>query len=173
MARSTYIPDDIWIRLRGLPSNAKLLYLYLLTNRQNNITGYYNFDAETAMKELKFEEQDFKESINNLVVKELIITDENNMKILLLDYLMIDKVSNINQFKGVNKQMSGIKPNRLHFDFFYELMCYAPKCLDHLDDIIKHYLANNFESSGSIKDKQIESWIARKLTVYIGDDYLH
>jgi len=72
-------------RFMGLPTNeAKLLYLYLLTNEHLNSAGAYRLKEGYALADLGWQQADYRKAMAMLVGNELIAFDDCTNEVYLL-----------------------------------------------------------------------------------------
>jgi len=85
----TKINDGFWFDtdIFKLSSNAKLLLIYLMTNRNRNMAGLYSLPKGYAAEDLQLSEQEMAAVWNELSDTGMVIYDEQSRMVLVRDFL--------------------------------------------------------------------------------------
>lgn len=115
MGKRTWIDSDIWSDCDDLTDSEKILYIYLLTNEQRNIAGYYKLN-------LKYMAVDFGMTESKL---EMMLSrkqkywsyDPETSQVLIPKFTRYNIVKSKQQFAALNAELNKLKPCRLHKEF--------------------------------------------------------
>ena len=115
MGRRTWIDSDIWSDTDDLTDDERLLYLYLLTNEQRNIAGYYKLNLkyvaiDFGMTEAKIEMM--------LARKQKYWSyDQETKQVLIPKFTRYNIVRSKQQLSAMNAELNKLKPCPLHKEF--------------------------------------------------------
>ena len=115
MGKRTWIDSDIWSDVDDLNNREKMFYIYLLTNGQRNIAGYYKIN-------LKYVASDLGTTVNE--VEELMANgrkywdyDPETKQVLIPKFTRYNLVKSRQQCSALNAELEKLKPCRLHKKF--------------------------------------------------------
>ncbi|MCM8820156.1 MAG: hypothetical protein NC925_05105 [Candidatus Omnitrophica bacterium] len=98
---------------QSLSEDGKLMFLYLLTSPHRNMGGYYSIPIAYLCYDLNFEEKRVKKALNELNHKQMVIYDYNTQIVLILKWFLYNPIENINQAKGLNRQLAELPVSNL------------------------------------------------------------
>lgn len=136
--------DDAVLKLDHL---SKLVYMYLLTNQDTNICGYYKLTMLSITTELNLNDEEVRQVLSGLVDAKLIKYDAKESLVLIPNYLKYNQIGGEKQFKYIANELRLIKETPLHFDFFRALALYAKKCIDFLPENFLSWIKVNYYSA--------------------------
>ena len=112
MGKRTWIDSDIWSDTEDLDNEGKLFYLYLLTNSQRNIAGYYKVNL--AYMALDF--QTSREAVERMLMTKTKywVYDKETRQVLIPRFTRFNVVKSKQQITKMNAELSALKPCRLH-----------------------------------------------------------
>lgn len=115
MGKRTWIDSDIWSDTEDLTDDEKMLYIYLLTNNQRNIAGYYKIN-------LKYMALDFGMSeakLDMMLTREqkYWIYDRETHQVLIPKFTRYNIVKSKQQLSALNAELNKLKPCPLHKKF--------------------------------------------------------
>lgn len=115
MGKRTWIDSDIWTDTEDLSNDEKILYLYLLTNEQRNIAGYYKCNlghmaldfgvTETRLEKMLCREQKYWKY------------DPETRQVLIPKFTKYNIIKSKQQYTKLNAEISKLKPCGLHKEF--------------------------------------------------------
>ena len=112
MGKRTWIDSDIWSDTDDLDKDGKLFYLYLLTNSQRNIAGYYRVNLNYMALDLSIS----KDKVEKWLCKETKywVYDKGTRQVLIPKFTRFNVVKSKQQITKMNAELSMLKPCRLH-----------------------------------------------------------
>ena len=112
MGRRTWIDSDIWSDTDGLNDKETLFFLYLLTNGQRNIAGYYKVNLRYMAIDMRTTE----EEIERLLMKDTKYWayDKATKQVLIPKFTRFNIVKSKQQFAKMNAELAMLKPCKLH-----------------------------------------------------------
>lgn len=112
MGKRTWIDSDIWSDTDDLDKDGKLFYLYLLTNSQRNIAGYYRVNLNYMALDLSIS----KDKVEKWLCKETKywVYDKTTRQVLIPKFTRFNVVKSKQQITKMNAELSMLKPCRLH-----------------------------------------------------------
>ena len=112
MGKRTWIDSDIWSDTDDLDKEGKLFYLYLLTNNQRNIAGYYRVNLNYMALDLNMS----KASVEKLLMKDTKywVYDILTKQVLIPKFTRYNVVKSKQQIAKLNSELSMLKPSHLH-----------------------------------------------------------
>lgn len=112
MGKRTWIDSDIWSDTDDLDKDGKLFYLYLLTNSQRNIAGYYRVNLNYMALDLSIS----KDKVEKWLCKETKywVYDKNTRQVLIPKFTRFNVVKSKQQITKMNAELSMLKPCPLH-----------------------------------------------------------
>ena len=115
MGRRTWIDSDIWSDVDDLDNREKMFYIYLLTNEQRNIAGYYKINLKYAASDLGLS----LEEVMNLVCKKNKYWDydPDTKQVLIPKFTRYNLIKSRQQCSALNAELEKLKPCRLHKKF--------------------------------------------------------
>jgi hypothetical protein len=102
----------IWesVRFRNLPDDdARLLYLYFLTNSHQNSVGCYKLPAAYACADMSWDEPRYQAALTALVTAELIETDGATREILIPRWFKHNPPTNAKHMLGSSRLVDKIE----------------------------------------------------------------
>lgn len=115
MGKRTWIDSDIWGDTDDLNSEEKLFYLYLLTNDQRNIAGYYRINPKYICVDMGWS----KGQIERMLTKKqkYWMYDKATGQVLIPKFTRYNIVRSKQQFSALNAELNKLKPCPLHSAF--------------------------------------------------------
>lgn len=115
MSKRTWIDSGIWEDTEGLTPTEKAFYLYLLTNEQRNIAGYYKVNLRYMMVDLEMT----KEEAEALLMKKQKYWDydRETQQVLIPKFTRYNIIKSKQQYAKLNAELDRLKPCRLHKAF--------------------------------------------------------
>jgi hypothetical protein len=112
MGRRTWVDSDIWSDTDGLDDKETLFFLYLLTNGQRNIAGYYKVNLRYMAIDMRTTE----EEIERLLMKDTKYWayDKATKQVLIPKFTRFNIVKSKQQFAKMNAELTMLKPCKLH-----------------------------------------------------------
>ena len=112
MGKRTWIDSDIWSDTEDLDNEEKMFYLYLLTNGQRNIAGYYKVNLNYMALDIGMGKAD----IEALLLKDTKYWkyDKDTHQVLIPKFTRYNVVKSKQQITKMNAELSMLKPCRLH-----------------------------------------------------------
>ena len=115
MGKRTWIDSDLWSDIDDLDNEGKLFYLYLLTNSQRNIAGYYKINLRYAAFELGKTEKEVEELLKS--DHKYWKYDKQTQQVLIPKFTKYNIVKSKQQIAKLNAELAMLKPGRLHKEF--------------------------------------------------------
>lgn len=115
MGKRTWIDSDLWSDIDDLDNEGKLFYLYLLTNSQRNIAGYYKINLRYAAFELGKTEKEVEELLKS--DHKYWRYDKQTQQVLIPKFTKYNIVKSKQQIAKLNTELAMLKPGRLHKEF--------------------------------------------------------
>ncbi len=145
MARYTNIYTNIWGdgKLEDLTDSDKLFWVYLLTNSNTNLCGYYILPNKSVLADLGKTKEQKEKHLEVLSKLGLIEYDDKSQCLLIKNYLKYNTLNGVNQYKATATQVKIITPNRTYIDFFLALCKNASECIPYMGDHFKEYIKMN------------------------------
>ena len=112
MGRRTWIDSDIWSDTDDLDNDGKLFYLYLLTNEQRNIAGYYKVNLKYMALDIGIPVKEVEAMLNKDT--KYWQYDEQTKQVLIPKFTRYNVVKSRQQFSKMNAELSMLKPCKLH-----------------------------------------------------------
>lgn len=94
-------------------AEAKLLYLYLLTNEHSNSSGCYDLKRGYATIDLKFSDEAFDRSIQSLSIALLIEVEKGFNTILVTNWVTFNEPTNAKHAMGIMSHLERCSSERL------------------------------------------------------------
>ena len=115
MGKRTWIDSDIWSDVDDLNNREKMFFIYLLTNEQRNIAGYYKINLKYVASDLGLS----LEEVTNLVCKESKYWDYDpeTKQVLIPKFTRYSLIKSRQQCSALNAELEKLKPCRLHKKF--------------------------------------------------------
>ena len=115
MGKRTWIDSDMWGDTDDLTNAEKLFYIYLLTNAQRNIAGYYKINLKYAALDLSMSIDEILE----LACKDTKYWrfDVGTKQVLIPKFTRFNTVKSRQQYAKMNAELSMLKPCGLHKEF--------------------------------------------------------
>ena len=112
MGKRTWVDSDIWSDTDDLDEKGKLFYLYLLTNGQRNIAGYYRVNLNYMALDLNMSKAD----VERLLMTETKYWAYDNLtkQVLIPKFTRYNVVKSRQQISKMNSELSILKPCLLH-----------------------------------------------------------
>lgn len=115
MGKRTWIDSDIWIDTGDMNINEKLFYLYLLTNEQRNIAGYYKLYIPYIVVDTGWSQSQIERLLNKK--QKYWKYDKETQQVLIPKFTRFNVVKSAQQIKALNAELSKLKPCPLHSEF--------------------------------------------------------
>lgn len=126
MSEANLVSSNIWLnkKFRPLPSNSKLIYLYLCCNPRVSVSGVYHINFELIAFELHaFTKQDIETAFNDLEIRNLIAYDRNKDLVWIVGKIDFEKSYNSpTKHKAILKQLYKLRGS------FFEEAFYSRYC---------------------------------------------
>lgn len=115
MGKRTWIDSDIWNDTDGLNNQEQVVYLWLLTNGQRNIAGYYKINLRYMALDLHATEA----RLEKILAKEQKYWkfDRETHQVLIPKFTRYNIVKSRQQITALNAELNKLKPCPLHKDF--------------------------------------------------------
>ena len=112
MGKRTWIDSDIWNDTVGLTNAELAFFLYLMTNDQRNIAGYYKVNLAHMAVDLKMS----KAKIEKLLCKEqkYWLYDPGTKQVLIPRFTRYNTVKSRSQVVAMNSELNRLHPCPLH-----------------------------------------------------------
>ena len=117
MGKRTWIDSDIWSDTDDLDKEGKLFYLYLLTNSQRNIAGYFKVNLNYMALDLNATKADVEKLL--MTKTKYWVYDSETKQVLIPKFTRSNVVKSRQQIAKMNSELSTLKPCRLHEIFLY------------------------------------------------------
>lgn len=112
MGKRTWIDSDIWNDTEDLSIEDKTFYLYLLTNEQRNIAGYYKINLRYMALDLGLTEREVEERLSK--EQKYWTYDHNTRQVLIPKFTRYNIVKSKQQITKLNAELNVLKPCKLH-----------------------------------------------------------
>lgn len=115
MGKRTWIDSDIWNDTDGLNNQEQVVYLWLLTNSQRNIAGYYKINLRYMALDLHASET----RLEKVLCKEqkYWMFDRETHQVLIPKFTRYNIVKSKQQITALNAELNKLKPCPLHKAF--------------------------------------------------------
>ena len=115
MGKRTWIDSDIWNDTDGLNNQEQVVYLWLLTNSQRNIAGYYKVNLRYMALDLHASEA----RLEKMLCKEqkYWVFDKDTCQVLIPKFTRYNIVKSRQQITALNAELNKLKPCPLHKAF--------------------------------------------------------
>ena len=115
MGKRTWIDSQIWGDTDDLDDKGKLFYLYLLTNDQRNIAGYYRISLKYIWVDLGWSKTQIEEMLNK--EQKYWVYDPETSQVLIPKFTRYNIVKSKQQISKLNAELATLKPCGLHKRF--------------------------------------------------------
>lgn len=115
MGKRTWIDSDLWSDTDDLNSEEKLFYLYLLTNDQRNIAGYYRINKKYICVDTSWTKLQVERLLNKK--QKYWLYDKATEQVLIPKFTRYNIVKSKQQFSALNAELNKLKPCPLHKAF--------------------------------------------------------
>lgn len=115
MGKRTWIDSDIWSDTDDLTDDERLLYLYLLTNEQRNIAGYYKINLKYVA--IDFGMTESKIEMMLMRKQKYWSYDHETKQVLIPKFTRYNIVRSKQQIAAMNAELAKLKPCPLHEEF--------------------------------------------------------
>lgn len=115
MGRRTWIDSDIWVDTEDLSLKERLFYLYLLTNNQRNIAGYYKISIEHAALDMQMSVDEILELLRKK--QKYWQYDDKTRQVLIPKFTRYNTVRSSTQIRGMNAELRQLRLSFLHKEF--------------------------------------------------------
>lgn len=112
MGKRTWIDSDIWSDTDDLNSEEKLFYLYLLTNDQRNIAGYYRINLKYICVDIGWSKNQIERMLSKK--QKYWIYDKETSQVVIPKFTRYNIVKSKQQFSALNAELNKLKPCALH-----------------------------------------------------------
>lgn len=112
MGKRTWIDSDIWNDTEGLTNTELAFFIYLMTNSQRNIAGYYKVNLAHMAVDLRMS----KARIEKLLCKEqkYWYYDPDTKQVLIPRFTRYNTVRSRSQVTAMNSEINRLHPCFLH-----------------------------------------------------------
>ena len=112
MGKRTWIDSDIWSDTDGLSNTELAFFIYLMTNDQRNIAGYYRVNLKHMAVDLKMTQS----KVEKLLAKEQKYWhyDADTKQVLIPKFTRYNIVKSRPQIAALNAELNKLKPCPLH-----------------------------------------------------------
>lgn len=120
--KRTWIDGAIWSDTDDLIDTEKLLYLYLLTNEQRNIAGYYKLNLGYMSLDLGIIESRLMKMLKR--EQKYWVFDPDTQQVLIPKFTKYNIIKSQQQYAKLNSELNQLKPCYLHklfLDAFVEV----------------------------------------------------
>lgn len=115
MGKRTWIDSDIWNDTDGLNNQEQVVYLWLLTNSQRNIAGYYKINLRYMALDLHASEARLEKVLNK--EQKYWMFDRETHQVLIPKFTRYNIVKSKQQITALNAELNKLKPCPLHKAF--------------------------------------------------------
>lgn len=115
MGKRTWIDSDIWSDTDDLNTEGKLFYLYLLTNDERNIAGYYRINPRYICVDTGWSKAQIDRLLNK--AQKYWLYDRETSQVLIPKFTRYNIVRSKQQFSALNAELNKLKPCPLHKAF--------------------------------------------------------
>lgn len=115
MGKRTWIDSDIWSDTDDLNSEEKMFYLYLLTNEQRNIAGYYRLNTRYVCVDTGWSKGQIDRLLNKK--QKYWMYDRETGQVLIPKFTRYNIVKSRQQFSALNAELNKLKVCPLHKAF--------------------------------------------------------
>lgn len=115
MGKRTWIDSDLWIDTEDLSVKERLFYLYLLTNSQRNIAGYYKVSIEHTALDMQMTKDEVLEMLTKK--QKYWAYDEKTGQVLIPRFTKYNTVKSDTQIRKLNAELKQLRPCPLHKEF--------------------------------------------------------
>lgn len=112
MGKRTWIDGDLWHDTEDLSSAERLLYLYLLTNDQRNVAGYYKINTRLAAFDFGTTETKFEKMLSRQ--QKYWVYDKETKQVLIPKFTRYNIIKSKQQYAKLNVDLNQLKPCKLH-----------------------------------------------------------
>ena len=110
--KRTWIDGQIWSDTDDLVDTEKLLYLYLLTNEQRNIAGYYKLNLGYMSLDLGIVESRLVKMLKR--EQKYWVYDPDTQQVLIPKFTKYNIIKSKQQYAKLNSELNQLHPCRLH-----------------------------------------------------------
>lgn len=108
----TWIDSAFWSDTEGLDNSEKIFYLYLLTNEQRNIAGYYKVNLRYMSIDLGMSREEAEAMLSK--DQKYWKYDKETQQVLIPKFTRYNIVRSKPQFVKLNADLNQLKPCKLH-----------------------------------------------------------
>ena len=112
MGKRTWIDSDIWTDTDDLDNKGKLFYIYLLTNGQRNMAGFYHVRLKYMALDLGLSVSEVEAMLS--MNTKYWVYDKDTQQVLIPKFTRYNVVKSKQQITKMNAELSMLKPCRLH-----------------------------------------------------------
>lgn len=112
MGKRTWIDSDIWSDTEGLNNQEQVIYLWLLTNNQRNIAGYYKINLRYMALDLHASEARLEKMLCR--EQKYWVYDKATKQVLIPKFTRYNIVKSKQQFVKLNADINQLHPCPLH-----------------------------------------------------------
>lgn len=112
MGKRTWIDSDIWSDTDDLTMTEKVFYIYLLTNSQRNIAGYYKVNPKYIAIDMGLD----KRRIETILTRKqkYWLYDKETEQVLIPKFTRYNIVKSKSQIAALNAELAKLHPCYLH-----------------------------------------------------------
>lgn len=139
MGKRTWVDSDFWSDTGDLTDDEKVVYLYLLTNQQRSIAGYYKLNIRYMAFDLGVTEARLMKTLTR--DQKYWKYDAETSQVLIPKFTRYNIVKSKQQIAAMNAELAKLKPSPLHkmfIDSFVEVNGIGSEAL--IDDKLKYSL---------------------------------
>ena len=115
MGKRTWIDSDLWCDTEGLSNTELAFFIYLMTNDQRNIAGYYKVNLKHMAVDLKMSQSRIEKLLNK--EQKYWAYDSETQQVLIPKFTRYNIVKSRPQIAALNAELTKLKPCPLHKQF--------------------------------------------------------
>ena len=115
MGKRTWIDSDIWSDTEGLSNTELMFYVYLLTNSQRNIAGYYTVNLKHMAVDLNMSQSRIEKLLNK--EQKYWKYDSETKQVLIPKFTRYNTVKSKSQITAMNSELNRLHQCPLHKEF--------------------------------------------------------
>ena len=112
MGKRTWIDSDIWSDTDDLTMTEKVFYIYLLTNNQRNIAGYYKINPKYVALDMGIDKRKVETILSRH--QKYWVYDKETSQVLIPKFTRYNIVKSRQQMTALNAELAKLHPCRLH-----------------------------------------------------------
>ena len=112
MGKRTWIDSDIWSDTDDLTMTEKVFYIYLLTNNQRNIAGYYKINPKYVALDMGIDKRKVETILSRH--QKYWVYDKDTNQVLIPKFTRYNSVKSKQQMTALNAELAKLHPCHLH-----------------------------------------------------------